>query len=508
MPSICGGALAWRHWQPTPEQPPVRAPQRTDNLNYRSHILGLLLLCTAVPGGARPDVLSLPSMGDSAGAALSSEQERQLGEAFMRSVRQSLNVIDDPEVASYIQSLGQRLVSRSPDAQGQFTFFVVAAPSINAFAGPGGFIGVHSGLIIATRSESELAAVLAHEIAHVTQRHIARTVEEAQRMTLPAAAAVLAALIIGSQNAELGQAALAASTAGQIQHQINFTRANESEADRVGMQILANTDFDPRSMPSFFERLQQTNRLLGSRPPEFLSTHPVTEARISESRSRADQYPARKPQDETSYDLIKARLQVLSQGDPHKALQLFEQPSDDAQATRYGRALALLEAGKLAQAKAEADKLLAADPDRPAFIILSARVAQAAGKTALALRAYADALTLYPSDQALNIAYAHALLEANQPDKARRQLVEYMRQSGSSSPEMYQLLARAQGESGYEADAHQSLSEYYYAVGQLQPAIQQLELASALTRNDFYRSSRIEARLDELRAEAKLTAEQ
>jgi predicted Zn-dependent protease len=211
----------------------------------------------------------LPDMGASSETLFSPEEEKRLGEAFYRNLHQHVKISQDPEIQDYIASLGGRLVTHSDMANRTFHFFVVVQPNINAFAGPAGYIGVNSGLILATQSESELAAVLAHEIAHVTQHHLQRAFAAARRMTLPLAAATLAAILIGTQTPELGQAAIIAVQAGSLQHQINFTRSHEQEADRVGIQLLAESGFDPRSMPLFFERLQQSSRFFWARYPRI-----------------------------------------------------------------------------------------------------------------------------------------------------------------------------------------------------------------------------------------------
>ena len=231
--------------------------------------------------------IELPDIGDPTGVIMTAQQETELGEAFYRNLHAQMHIDADPEIKNYIQSLGDKLAANSDNPQQRFTFFVVDENVINAFAGPVGFIGVNSGLILLTEQESELASVIAHEISHVTQRHLFQTFQAATRMAIPNAIAMLGAALIGAKAG--GSGAMAAMMAAQgmsAQYQINFTRDNEVEADRVGMQILSKSEFDPRSMPEFFERMQQSTRFVGNRIPEFLLTHPVTTARISDTRDR------------------------------------------------------------------------------------------------------------------------------------------------------------------------------------------------------------------------------
>lgn len=469
----------------------------------------LALMLAANVQQATADDLALPDMGDTSQTALSGNDERQLGEAFMRQIRQSLHVVDDPEVSDYIQSIGQRLAAQAEGSSQPFTYFVVQDPGINAFAGPGGFIGVNSGLILATRSESELAAVMAHETAHVTQRHIARTVEATQRMTIPAAAAMLAAILLGSKSGQLGQAAVAMTAAGSVQHQLNFTRSHEEEADRVGMQFLVHAGFDPQAMASFFERLQQANRYSGDSLPAFLMDHPVTESRIAEARSRAAQYAPHQVHDSAQYALMTAKQRVLSAESPGRALEYFRQALKDSQTggrdtARYGYALALLAREDYAGARKQAHELLAKDPDRVTYLILLARIEMESGNPRTAMKIFSDALQLYPDNHALTVYYAQSLMQAGQAGKARALLQEYVRDKESPEPELYRLLARAQGDAGFPVDGHESMAEYYYLMGQSHPAIEQLKLALRLSKDDFYRTSRVEARLRQLEKEAAL----
>ena len=251
-----------------------------------------LVLPVPVAAQHTPAQEQLPEMGTAGGSALSLEDEYRLGRMVMRGLRESGQVVDDPEIGEYLQSVGLRLSSLAQDGNRSFNFFLVKDPAINAFALPGGFIGIHSGLLMETANESELAGVLAHEIAHVTQRHIARRLESQSRTNLVSAAAMLAAILLGSVaggNASMG--AVSAVQGLTAQQQINFTRENEYEADRVGIGTLAAAGFDPNAMPAFFDTMGRRTQLGPNGMPELLRTHPVTSARIAESKGRASQYP-------------------------------------------------------------------------------------------------------------------------------------------------------------------------------------------------------------------------
>ena len=288
----------------------------TSIATLRRGLAGLLLAAGGSPQRpARPwpsptTQDQLPEMGTAAQATLSLEDEYQIGRMVMRNLRESGMVLEDPEVHEYIQSLGLRLSSQAQDGNRDFNFFVVRDPAINAFALPGGFIGIHSGLLLETRNESELAGVLAHEVAHVTQRHIARGLEAQSRANLMSTAAMLAAILIGAPAAAVRTPRMGAITAAQnmaAQASINFTRENEYEADRIGIGVLAAAGFDPNAMPAFFDTMFRRTQLGPDRVPELLRTHPVTSNRIAESKDRAQQYPPVAAKDSLSYALMKER---------------------------------------------------------------------------------------------------------------------------------------------------------------------------------------------------------
>lgn len=461
--------------------------------------------------------VNLPDIGDPSRAVVSPYEEKQLGEEFMRNIRESVTVMDDPEIAEYIQTLGDKLVATIDNPEFDFHFFVVDDPTINAFAGPGGYIGVDSGLILITQTEDELAAVLAHESAHVTQHHIARAIADAQKYSLPAAASLIAAMILATQNPELGQAAIAATAAGNIQHQINFTRANEEEADRVGEVRLAQAGFDPHSMADFFERMQRATRLNDDNIPPFLQDHPVTDVRIAEARARADQLQAdahlHNVPDPLNYLLMRAKLRVLTEANPNKSIEYFEsarhgaKKSLEQEADRYGYAEALMAAGRYADARPIVHQLLADKPNKIAYLIAQAEIELGTDHAPAALQIFSDALKLYPRNHALTVSYGQALLQSSRPQQAAQLLRQYIR-SGTPSPELYHLLARAEGESGNPIEAHQSLAEYYYLSGQTRTAIDQLNIALSLSKeqDDPFQTPRIKARLEQLKSEARSQA--
>jgi predicted Zn-dependent protease len=452
--------------------------------------------------GGIPD---LPDFGDSAAAALSPAQERRLGQAFMRSVRSSEKVVTDPLLADYIQSLGRKLAAQS---SGSFRFFLIDDPSINAFAGPAGHIGVNTGLILTTESESELAAVVAHEIAHVTQKHLLRTLEAASSLSIPQAAVLLAAVALGA--ALGGDAGMAAAVGGQaalVQQQINFTRGNEQEADRVGMQILAKSNFDPRAMPSFFERMGRSGQAYATQLPEFLRTHPVTTSRIADAQGRAEGMAYRQQPDSLEYLLTRAALRARTARTAHDAAAGFkgnlrDGRHRDAAAERYGYVLALIRGRDYDGARAELDRLLAASPNQVEYVVQSARLYDLTGAREQGLAELQRAYKANPRSYALAIELAETALAAGATEQALRTLQPLLK-SHPDEPQVMELMARASANAGKRAEGHRYQAEYYYQTGAVDAAVQQFELALRDPGLDFYQGSIVEARLREVRAEAE-----
>ncbi|RMG33305.1 MAG: M48 family peptidase [Gammaproteobacteria bacterium] len=452
--------------------------------------------------------LRLPDLGSSAGAIMTPQQEAKLGKAFMRSVRHNQAVLDDPVIDDYIQDLGNRLVEASDAKGSRFHFFVIDNHEINAFAGPGGYIGVYTGLITTTQTESELAAVLAHEIAHVTQKHLLRAWESASNMTIPNAAVLLAAIAIGAVAG--GDAGLAAASAGQaafLQEQINFTRANEQEADRVGIDILARAGFDANAMAAFFSRMGKANRVYATKLPEFLLTHPVTTSRIADALGRAGTHPYHQPKDDLRYHLVKARLALRNETDPlgrARTLkrQLAEGRYQNRIATEYQRALALEQGDRPRAARTILRGLLEHSPDTLEFVYELAWVEQAMGQAEEALALLRKAADRHPASRTLALAHAELAIAQGKPSEAISRLRRY-REYAPEEPRVYELLARASGALGDRAEAHRYQAEYHYLNGDLEEAILQLEIALRTKSLDFYESSRLESRLATLRRELK-----
>ncbi len=483
----------------------------TVSLNKRRHHFRLILLLTLIPAVVAAVTLQdLPDFGDSAGGVVSPEYERRLGQMFLREIRQSARVVTDAEVESYIQSLGHRIASHSDNTRQPFSFFVIDNPTINAFAGPGGVIGMHSGIILNSANESEVAGVMAHEIAHVTQRHLARQFEEASRYRLPTAAALLGAILVGIANRDAGAAAIAGISGLNTQNRINFTRANEEEADRIGMQVLARAGYDPRAMPTFFEKLQQLSRYSQSGAPEFLRTHPLTSDRIADARARAERFPPGQFRNSQAYELVRNKLRVDSYKTPKEAALALRKALETGPARagrnmplRYGLAYAYINNNDFSLARQQVDILLKDRPDDSAYLLLAARLETRKGDYAAAFEIYERAYGLYPDYKPVIMNYSRALLDVKQAKKARALLKDYERQHAHDL-KSYSLLGQAEALLGNDIEVAILQAEYYYLAGDTELALDKLEFTRQQYALDYYQSQRIAARLAEFEYELEL----
>jgi predicted Zn-dependent protease len=478
----------------------------TASASQRGAALLMAAMLTVSPIAAAQQ--NLPDLGDPSQVAMSAPQERKVGEGVMRNIRSSGAYLNDPEVNGYLNELGNRLVGAIPGAPFDFEFFAIADPAINAFALPGGFIGVHTGLILLTQSESELASVLGHEITHVTQHHIARSIGN-QRDALLLMIAALAAAVLASQShssssGDMTQAAIAGSQALAIQSQINFTRQNEEEADRLGFERTYAAGFDPSAMATFFGRLQRAATWFEGDSPSYLHDHPETYQRIAEAQARAFTKPVRQVPDSLDFQMVRALLKSY-EGTPQAAVFFFddalaEKKYNNEIAAHYGLVASLLRAQNFKRAQTELATLEKLAPPHPMIDAMAGQVLMQSGQLTQAISGYQAALTRYPEKKQLIYDYPEALLKHDEAAKAAaflsQQLIRY-----PSDGQLHQIAARIYAALGKPMLEHQHQAEYYAWLGNLQGAITQFELATKARDADFFQSSVVESRLRQLRNE-------
>jgi predicted Zn-dependent protease len=458
----------------------------------------LMLVLLTVP---RVLAEGLPDLGEVAQAGFTPVQERKLGESIMREIRADRSFYDDAVATDYINALGNRLAAHSPDARQDFEFFLIRDPMINAFALPGGFIGVHTGLILSAQSESEVASVLSHEIAHVTQRHIARMIAQQKGSQTLSIASLAAALLLSRVSSQASEAAVAFGSAGAIQGQLNFTRDNEREADRVGLQILERSGYDPRAMAAFFERLQRATRIYETGAPAYLQTHPLTYERIADIQNRVREGSYKQIPDSLDFQLVRARLKAQLEA-PDEAVAFFEAGLTERRflneaATRYGLALSLTRQKNYARAQKEIEAVRKVVPTSPIVETLACEIAEAVNAAA-GLACFRDALRIHSSYRALIYSYADGLLQAGRPEAALK-LVEERLQTITDDYRLYLLQARSYAALNKHLAQHRAQAEAYVRMGNVTAAVEQLQLGLKSGDGDFYQMSSAESRMRELR---------
>lgn len=512
------------------------------NASYpRTTLLGLTVaagLLAAVPAAAQET--ALPELGSSAGELITPQQEAQYGAYTLYQLRQMNLLLEDPLVEAWLQTMGHRLGASSDNPKQPYTFFMLRERQINAFATLGGYIGMNSGLVLTARSEDEVAGVLGHEISHVTQRHVVRSVERAKKEQIPIMLAALG-MVIAAQSAggdsrsgdNATMAAVIGSQALMMQRQIDYTRANESEADRIGIQTLNRAGYDVDALGDFFARMESAGRANsgGYTAPDYLRTHPVTATRISEARDRAQkikqetstpsvgtragnnpllpdfaQAHAARPGEGIGRDFpwVKERLRVLSAASPGAAITEyrrgvdgFESQPTDAQ--KYGLALAYIGHRQGGAAEALLGPLYTAHPDNLYIALARAEAAQVSANPALAQTRYEQLMRHYPGNRAVILSYAGFLLEQDDAAQARRaQDVLRRLAAGTGEDVVFQrTMARAYELSGNRLRAAEAYAEVSFLNGRVDDAIGQL---AALLKNDeldYYQRARIEARIAE-----------
>ncbi len=443
---------------------------------------------------------NLPDLGEVGVEDLSPAQERQIGEEIMREVRRDPAWLDDPEVEEYINRLGRRLVAASEEPARTFEFFVVRDAMLNAFALPGGYIGVHTGLILSAQSESELAGVLGHEIGHVTQRHIAQLIGKQKQMSMVMLASLLAAVAAG--NSRVGEAAVLSGVAGASQAQLAYTRDFEREADRIGLQTLEAAGFDVRGMAGFFERLQRAYRPYENsiNQTPYLRTHPLTTERIADMENRVMSMRYRQVLDSPDFNYVRARLRVQSLSGP-EAVRTFAglvAANPDDAAARYGLALAQLRLGHLEDAARTLDDLRRRAKPSPFIAILSGEISIARRAPDEAINTLTAACKAFPESMSTTYALANAQIVGGRAQDAERGARRALASRGNDI-RLWGLLARANAALGKRTAQHRAQAEVYVLQGAYRGAVEQLELARRAGDGDFYELSAADARLREIR---------
>lgn len=476
---------------------------------------GTLLFILLLPTGIRADTqdVDLPDLGSASEKALTPKMELILGRMVLRRI--SRYTIDDVEVRHSLLQLGNQLAKSSHRAPEDFAFVPIDDTRINAFAAPGGVVGINTGIFLHSVEVHETAAVIAHEIAHVTQKHLARAYSNSSILTLQSAVALIGAILLANYDPQLAQAAATIGTASSLQSQINFTRANEQEADRIGMQVLARAGYDPAGMPGFFGKLLRASLYSSSELPEFLRTHPLTENRLAEATSLASQYPRAIYPVDVDFLLTKTRLQLRDMN-ATQAAHHFQQKLASAEAKeniepsqiaplRYGYLLALTQLRRYDEASLQLEHLLATDGMRLSYLLAAARLQLELGRLDAAEDWFKQAQRLHPDHPAPVLEHARGLVHFERYKEASTLLREYGRFHKDPSIAYYELSARAEAGAGFPGSSALALAQASYLRGQTGKAVEQLEAALRNTAGmSSYDRQRLQVRLAEFKHQLEI----
>ena len=462
----------------------------------------LFFLMAAIAAPLTANEFNLPSLGDTSSSIMSREQEFQLGRTWLSMLRGSVRTLEDPLLKDYVENHVLGLAETSQLDDRRLAFVIVDSPQLNAFAAPGGIIGVNGGLFLHAHSEAEFASVMAHELAHLSQRHFARGLQHQQQNRIPLMTAMLASVILAaSGGGDAGFAALASTQAAAIQEQRRFSRQNEQEADRIGLLNLKGAGYDPSAMPEMFERLSRLSRFSRT-PPEFLLTHPVSQSRIADSRNRAGQLSNNDGRrDSLYYQMMRARVQLFYEESPGLAARRFrallEEHDSDHAAARYGLVLALIRSGQQAAAAEQLEPLMAEHPDNIAVQLARVELDNSQNRLDQSLARLEQLLQVRPNNYPLLEAKANVLLRQRDYRGAERVTDQLVRLRNDDADVWY-LASEVRGLAKNILGVHQARAEYFLLAGDLDQAEQQLDQALKLAGDNFVTSSRIKARQEEV----------
>lgn len=447
----------------------------------------------------------LPELGSHFDNLLTANDEKKITFQILSQVYQSNNVINDSEINNYIERLGSKLSMEGTDDKLSLKFFIIDDPSINAFAMLGGIIGIHTGLIFAANTESELSSVLSHEIAHITQKHLLRLFDSQARNSFKSYLALAIAILAARSNPQVASGAIVAANAAQVQSALDFTRENEKEADRVGIEILNKSGFDPKGFIDFFRTLQRFNTFSSGAAPSFLRTHPITSDRISDIQDRLKEFRYVQKESNLEFYLIKAKLQAFL-GDKELVVSIFEREINDKkslnlEASLFGLSYAYLRKNDVFKARKTFN--LIKNLDNPMFYQLEATILVNEKKYEEAYRVYKDALEKYANNISLIIGKANLLINSKQANLAIEFLKKYV-DLYPSNHLIYESLAKSYSIVGKKLLEHENLANAFYYKYDIQEAVTQMDLATKANDGNFYEKSRVEFRLNELKREADL----
>jgi len=473
-------------------------------------LISILIAVVSLSSVAQTGRVNLPELGNSASDVLSKSEEREYAQGLIRQMRAYELLNEDPLINDFFSDMGYNLAASSDQPEAAFTFVVLDQPIINAFAAPGGVIALYSGLFLLAETQDEVAGVLSHEIAHITQLHMYRAFEKGKTMNVLAMLAMLGLILASGGNGEVIQGAVMGAQAMAIQSQINFTRHNEVEADRVGIRTLSAAGYDPQGMADFFEKMGQTSRANGEGPPEFLRTHPVSVNRIAEAKSRIQNMPSVEADEGRQFYIVQARLRALLENDPKTAINYFntelEKPLSDARinGNLYGLAIAKQRDTEYDEAEAILSQLLEKEPSRLAFQLQMANLHRKRGQPQQAIDSLGVLYQSFPGNQAIALEYGKALLAQRDPKLAvtASEVLRQQRVTRKDNPAPYALYAQAANLAGDEIRSTEAIAESYYQRGGTEEAITQLESLEKRSDLDYYQRARVSARLMELRIEA------
>nr|WP_241664555.1 M48 family metalloprotease [Ningiella ruwaisensis] len=445
----------------------------------------------------------LPEIGVVASDAITIEKEKIIGDAIMRQLRGQAPLIQDPVLQEYVQDIGNRLVVHADNTKFPFTFFIINNPVLNAFAFYGGHIGVHTGLIAQAETESEFASVLAHEVAHVTQRHLARRLQSQQRSGPLQLASMIGSLLIAMADPRAGMAAVSASMAGSQQAVINFTRNNEQEADSIGINILYRAGFDPMGAPAFFGRLSEQYGLRSTQLA-FLQTHPLPNDRVAETLTRARSYGEVYTPESLHFHLARARIQSRYMSTNERNLGFFESQINRLQGVKktaalYGYALSVFEAEEYKRAEDLINTLLKDDPENLFYLDLKTDILIKQNRHNEAVQMLKPLWQHKPQNLVLALNLANVYLTSADYEPAI-QILRDLLLVDKQNILAYQLLNDAYQRSSQKKEAHKTQAEIYSLIGAYSLAIDELQFAYNFARDDTIEKQRILGRIDQLRS--------